>query len=93
MRTALPISAATTADPRGLGRGLAQSLNPELGQFWFYGGKTLAYRVVRYRWPEENLVMVLAPNIQPPAAEDELGALAMRVSTIRKRTRAIPCRP
>ena len=93
MKTGLPIEATTTDDPRGFGLGLAQALNPELGRFWFYEGETLGYRVAHFWWPEDDLLLVLAANSQPPAAEDKLGKLAVRLYTILKTTRTIPCCP
>ena len=93
MRTGRPIHRRTPGDPRGFALGLAQELSPQLGRFWFYEGETLGYRVARFWWPEDDLLMVLAANSQPPADQDKLGALAVQLYTILEQHRHDPLLP
>jgi len=72
--TGQPISAVTTADPRGFGLGVAQALLPSVGgTIWFYEGETLGYRVLHAWFPSQDVVIVVGLNSQP--TQDHIGEL------------------
>jgi len=90
-KTGRPIDTTTEGDPRGFGLGVAQMFHPGMGRAWFYEGETLGYRVVFFYLPEEDLVVTLGANSQPPADQDKMGALAVQVHGILKATGTVPC--
>lgn len=75
LRTGRPIAGTTADDPQGYGLGLAQMYQPGVGQFWFYEGMTLGYRGVFACYPEDDLVLSVALNSQPPEGADAIGPL------------------
>ena len=78
MKTGQEIAHATEADPQAFGLDLAQAYNKELGgNYWFYQGETLGYRVIFAYWPQYDLVVTIATNSQPPPGEDKLGIQAL----------------
>jgi len=74
MKSGTEIAHATEDDPRAFGLDLAQGYIKDLGgNYWFYQGETLGFRVVFAYWPQYDLVMSIATNSQPPQGEDKLG--------------------
>ena len=74
--TGEPQRVPTPTDPRGFGLGLARLLAPGIPKpFWYYEGETLAYRAVFAFFPEDDLVLTVMTNSQPPEGEDQIGAL------------------
>jgi D-alanyl-D-alanine carboxypeptidase len=74
-KTGEPIEEVDESDPRGFGLGVVRMLRPELGRFWFYEGETLGYRAVFGWFPEDDLVITIATNSQPPPDDDHIGQL------------------
>jgi len=65
----------TPEDPRGFGLGVARSLVPSIGKFWYYEGETLGYRMVYAWFPEPDVVLAVGINSQPDANENHAGKL------------------
>lgn len=85
LKTADPIADPTANDPRAFGLGLAKMQMPGLGTFWFYEGMTLGYRMVHAYFPQENVVLAIGFNSQPPDGKNASGQL---VQTITKTLKA-----
>lgn len=74
--TGKPQRVPTPTDPRGFGLGLARLLVPGIPKpFWYYEGETLGYRAVFAFFAEDDLVLTVMTNSQPPEDEDQIGAL------------------
>ncbi len=74
-KTGQPIADVTPDDPRGFGLGVVRALMPSIGNFWFYEGETLGYRVAYAWFPEIKTVIVIGLNSQPDAKQDHIGKL------------------
>lgn len=77
-----PIADVSEADPHGFALGLARGWRPGIGAFWFYQGTTLGYRVVFGWFEDDDLVVTVALNSQPPEGEDRLGQLLETIRAI-----------
>lgn len=85
LKTADLIDDPSERDPRGFGLGVAKMYMPGLGKFWFYEGMTLGYRMVHAYFPQENVVIAIGLNSQPPEGKNASGQL---VQTITKTLKA-----
>lgn len=57
---------------RGFSLGLIRAVLGPLGPPWFYEGETLGYRTL-YVWiADEDIVIAVQTNSQPPEGEDKL---------------------
>ena len=80
LRTADPIADVTAEDPRGFGLGVAKMYQPGLGSFWFYEGMTLGYRMLHAYFPNQNVVIALGLNSQPPGNKNQSGQLIAAIA-------------
>lgn len=80
LKTADLIEDTSERDPRGFGLGLAKMYMPGLGKFWFYEGMTLGYRMVHAYFPQENVVLAIGLNSQPPDGKNASGQLVQTVT-------------
>jgi D-alanyl-D-alanine carboxypeptidase len=72
-KTGEPITAGSTDDPRGFALGLARGILGPLGAQWFYEGESLGYRTL-YLWiADQDLMITVQTNSQPPEGTDKLG--------------------
>lgn len=72
-KTGEPIKALSADDPGGFALGLAQKILGPLGAQWFYEGESLGYRTI-YVWvADQNLMITVQTNSQPPEGTDKLG--------------------
>jgi len=76
-KTGRPIKHTTPSDPEGFGLGIAQMTHPEIGRFWFYEGKTLAFRTLHVYLPRSRVIFAMALNSQPTV--DHIGDLVVSV--------------
>ena len=74
MKTAEPIADVTKDDPGGFALGLGKRMfEPPLGAEWFYEGESLGYRTL-YVWiADEDLMITVQTNSQPPDGTDKIG--------------------
>lgn len=79
LKTADPVGDTSESDPRAFGLGLAKMYMPGLGHFWFYEGMTLGYRMVHAYFPQENVVIAIGLNSQPPDGKNASGQLVQSI--------------
>jgi D-alanyl-D-alanine carboxypeptidase len=72
-KTGEPIARVSAADPEGFALGLARGILGPLGAQWFYEGVSLGYRTI-YVWiADQDLMITVQTNTQPPEGTDKLG--------------------
>jgi D-alanyl-D-alanine carboxypeptidase len=60
-------------NPEGFALGLAEKILGPLGAQWVYEGESLGYRTI-YVWiADQNLMITVQTNSQPPEGTDKLG--------------------
>ncbi len=87
LKTGAPIRELSAADPGGFSLGLARAIHGPAGPLWFYEGVTLGYRTLYVWYSEENLMITLQTNSQPPEGEDKIGEAAAAIYEIVKSER------
>ncbi len=84
-KTGEPIADVSEDDPGGFSLGLAKKILGPLGARWFYEGESLGYRTL-YVWIEdEDLMITVQTNSQPPDGTDKLYEAASAIYQIVKR--------
>lgn len=85
MKTGEPIADVSAEDPGGFSLGLGKKILGELGAQWFYQGESLGYRTLYVWFADEDLMITVQTNSQPPDGTDKLheavGALYEIVKT------------
>ena len=72
MKTGDPIAAVSADDPGGFALGLGEKILGPLGAQWFYEGESLGYRTL-YVWiADQDLMITVQTNSQPPDGTDKL---------------------
>jgi D-alanyl-D-alanine carboxypeptidase len=71
-RTGEAIAEVSADDPRGFALGLVRALLGSMGAQWFYEGETLGYRTLYVWFADEDIVITVQTNSQPPEGEDRL---------------------
>ena len=82
LKTGAPIRDVSAADPSGFSLGLARAIHGAAGPVWFYEGVTLGYRTLYVWYSEENLMITLQTNSQPPQGEDKIGEAITKIQEI-----------
>jgi D-alanyl-D-alanine carboxypeptidase len=72
MKTGEPIAAVSADDPGGFALGLGDKILGSLGAHWFYEGESLGYRTLYVWFADENLMITVQTNSQPPDGTDKL---------------------
>ncbi|MGD9545407.1 MAG: serine hydrolase domain-containing protein [Methylocystis sp.] len=73
IKTGEPIAKVSADDPEGFALGLARKILGPLGAQWFYEGESLGYRTI-YVWiADQDLMITVQTNTQPPEGADKLG--------------------
>jgi D-alanyl-D-alanine carboxypeptidase len=86
MKTAEPIADVSEDDPGGFALGLGKRMLGPLGAVWFYEGESLGYRTV-YVWiADENLMITVQTNTQPPEGTDKIGGVMNALYEIVKKS-------
>jgi D-alanyl-D-alanine carboxypeptidase len=87
-KTGAPIAAVSTDDPGGFSLGLAKRILGPLGAQWFYEGSSLGYRTL-YVWvADEDLMITVQTNSQPPEGTDKIGDAVSALYEIVKKPQA-----
>jgi len=73
LKTGAPIRDVSAADPGGFSLGLARAIHGQAGPLWFYEGVSLGYRTLYVWYSDENLMITLQTNSQPPEGNDKIG--------------------
>jgi len=84
-KTGDPIGRVSADDPGGFALGLARKILGPVGAQWFYEGESLGYRTI-YVWiADQDLMITLQTNSQPPEGTDKLGeAVSTLYEIVRK---------
>ncbi len=82
-----PITRVSAYDPEGFALGLACKILGPLGAQWFYEGESLGYRTI-YVWiADQDLMITVQTNTQPPEGTDKLGDAINSLDEIAKKPR------
>jgi D-alanyl-D-alanine carboxypeptidase len=83
-----PIASVSADDPEGFALGLARRILGPLGAQWFYEGESLGYRTI-YVWiADQDMMITVQTNSQPPQGTDKLGDAINALYEIVKRAKA-----
>jgi D-alanyl-D-alanine carboxypeptidase len=87
-KTGEPIATVSADDPAGFALGLADKILGPLGAQWFYEGESLGYRTL-YVWiGDQDLMITVQTNSQPPEDTDKLGDAVSALYDIVKKPKA-----
>ena len=84
-KTGDPIAEVTAADPSGFALGLARRRMGPLGAPWFYQGESLGYRTLYVWYAEQDLMITVQTNSQPPDGTNKLGDAVLALYDIVKK--------
>lgn len=86
MKTGEPIADVSAEDPGGFSLGLGKKILGELGAQWFYQGESLGYRTLYVWFADEDLMITVQTNSQPPDGTDKLHeAVGALYETVKKK--------
>jgi D-alanyl-D-alanine carboxypeptidase len=88
MKTGKPIPEVSTDDPGGFALGLGRKILGPLGAHWFYQGESLGYRTLYVWFADEDLMITVQTNSQPPQGTDKLHDAVAALYDIVKKPRA-----
>ena len=87
-KTGEPIATLSADDPAGFGLGIGCKIFGSLGAQWFYQGESLGYRTL-YLWiADQDLMITVQTNSQPPEGTDKLGEAVNTLYEIVSKPRA-----
>ena len=87
-KTGEPIATVSADDPSAFALGLAYKILGPLGAQWFYEGESLGYRTV-YVWvADQDLMITVQTNSQPPDGTDKIGDAISALYEIVKKPKA-----
>jgi D-alanyl-D-alanine carboxypeptidase len=87
-KTGEPIDRISADDPQGFALGLARRILGPLGTQWFYEGESLGYRTI-YVWiADQDLMISVQTNSQPPEGTDKLSEAVNALYEIVKKPEA-----
>jgi D-alanyl-D-alanine carboxypeptidase len=87
-KTGEPIATVSADDPAGFGLGLAYKILGPLGPQWFYEGESLGYRTLYVSIADQDLMITVQTNSQPPEGTDKLGEAVSALYEIVKKPKA-----
>jgi D-alanyl-D-alanine carboxypeptidase len=85
MKTGEPIKAVSAEDPGGFALGLGKKILGPLGAQWFYQGESLGYRTLYVWFADQDLMITVQTNSQPPDGTDKLHEAVSALYEIVKR--------
>ena len=88
MKTGEPIAAVSAEDPGGFALGLGHKILGPLGAQWFYEGESLGYRTLYVWFADQDLMITVQTNSQPPEGTDKLGDAISALYEIVKKPKA-----
>ena len=87
-KTGEPIATVSADDPGGFALGLGYKILGPLGAQWFYEGESLGYRTL-YVWiADQDLMITVQTNSQPPDGTDNLHEVVSALYEIVKKPKA-----
>ena len=87
-KTGEPIAALSADDPAGFGLGIGCKIFGSLGAQWFYQGESLGYRTLYFWIADQDLMITVQTNSQPPEGTDKLGEAVNTLHEIVSKPRA-----
>jgi D-alanyl-D-alanine carboxypeptidase len=90
MKTGAPLAEVSAADPRGFALGLSRAILGATGAQWFYEGTTLGYRTLYVWFAEDEIMITLQTNSQPPDGMDRISDAAVAIYEAVKPARSSP---
>ena len=84
MKTGEPIADVSRGRPGGL-RARPRQRDAGLGAVWFYEGETLGYRTLYVWFADEDLMVTVQTNSQPPDGTDKIGDAVSAIYDIVKK--------
>jgi D-alanyl-D-alanine carboxypeptidase len=87
-KTGEPIADVSADDPTGFSLGLAKGILGPMGARWFYQGETLGYRTLYVWLDDEDLMITVQTNSQPPEGTNKLSDLVGALYDIVKKPKA-----
>ena len=87
-KTGEPIAALSADDPAGFGLGIGCKKFGSLGAQWFYQGKSLGYRTLYFWIADQDLMITVQTNSQPPEGTDKLGEAVNTLYEIGRKPKA-----
>ena len=91
MKTGEPTAKVSADDLGGFALGLGYKILGPLGAHWFYEGESLGYRTLYVWFADQNLMITVQTNSQPPEGTDNLHEAVSALYEIVKSQR--PIRP
>jgi D-alanyl-D-alanine carboxypeptidase len=88
MKTGKPIATVSATDPGGFALGLGYKILGPLGAQWFYQGESLGYRTLYVWFADQDLMITVQTNSQPPEGNDKLGEVVSALYQIVKKQKA-----
>jgi hypothetical protein len=86
MKTGEPIASVSADDPGGFALGLGNKILGPLGAQWFYEGVSLGYRTLYVWFADEDLMITVQTNSQPPEGTDKVhDAVSALYEIVKKR--------
>jgi D-alanyl-D-alanine carboxypeptidase len=73
MKTGEPIADVSPDDPSGFALGLGRGIFGPVGALWFYEGESLGYRTLYVWFADQDLMITVETNTQPPEGTDKIG--------------------
>jgi D-alanyl-D-alanine carboxypeptidase len=87
-KTGKPIATLSTDDPAGFALGIGCKIFGSLGAQWFYQGESLGYRTLYFWIADQDLMITVQTNSQPPEGTDKLGEAVNTLYAIVKKPKA-----
>ena len=88
VKTGEPIAALSADDPAGFGLGIGCKIFGSVGAQWFYQGESLGYRTLYFWIADQDLMITVQTNSQPPEGTDKLGEAVNTLYEIVRKPRA-----
>jgi D-alanyl-D-alanine carboxypeptidase len=88
MKTGEPIADVSADDPGGFALGLGRKILGPLGARWFYQGESLGYRTLYVWFDDQDLMITVQTNTQPPEGTDKLNQAVSALYEIVKRPKS-----
>jgi D-alanyl-D-alanine carboxypeptidase len=77
--TGAPLADVSVQNPRAFGLGISRLYKKPIGEFFFYEGETLGYRVAYIYVPSTDTVVVVGLNSQPAGSRDHIGPFLSQI--------------
>ena len=87
-KTGEPIATVSADDPGGFALGLGRKILGDIGAQWFYLGESLGYRTLYVWFDEQDLMITVQTNSQPPDGTDKLHEAISALYEVVKRPKA-----